>query len=428
MPPKRRSGALAVPDITEDAAERKRVLNVLAQRRYRKRKKDRLQTLQAQVEKQLEETANASTDPLQPELQSPISNGVGKSIYLDNLMSSEIVLDQDLVDSDIQDALNLDTSSHLDFAPDIVSLPPPNFFSLLSTTSTSQPCWTPQLSTTNDTSTYMIPPPLQPPSQESPALDPPNEDNLFNWLTTQQHNAYNLSDQLQISESSTFTFPDDHIIEIPSLKLLNAAMQVAIRLNVAHMLWDITAISPFYKPPAQRTQLNSQFMAGIEAGETPSPPSLTSSSSVSSSSPHAAATPQQQPQPQEPPSIDITALPPHLQPTATQLHLPHHPLFDILPWPSTRTKLIQIFNLPLILRPKSAQDPLGILRLVYDMEDEKGEGIKIQGSDAFEEGNWEIGQVVFENWWWAFDSGVVDRSARGRRGRGEMDFVMREVG
>lgn len=35
MPPKRGSRDLAVPDITEDAAERKRVLNVLAQRRYR---------------------------------------------------------------------------------------------------------------------------------------------------------------------------------------------------------------------------------------------------------------------------------------------------------------------------------------------------------------------------------------------------------
>lgn len=35
MATKRKPEELAVPDITEDPAERKRVLNVLAQRRYR---------------------------------------------------------------------------------------------------------------------------------------------------------------------------------------------------------------------------------------------------------------------------------------------------------------------------------------------------------------------------------------------------------
>ncbi|KAJ3494193.1 hypothetical protein NLG97_g4235 [Lecanicillium saksenae] len=39
---------LDVPDIEEDAAERKRVLNVLAQRRYREKKRQRRQKQQAQ--------------------------------------------------------------------------------------------------------------------------------------------------------------------------------------------------------------------------------------------------------------------------------------------------------------------------------------------------------------------------------------------
>ena len=36
MAGKRKARQLVVPDIAEDAAERKRVLNILAQRRYRK--------------------------------------------------------------------------------------------------------------------------------------------------------------------------------------------------------------------------------------------------------------------------------------------------------------------------------------------------------------------------------------------------------
>lgn len=36
MPANRKAKHLVVPDIAEDAAERKRVLNILAQRRYRK--------------------------------------------------------------------------------------------------------------------------------------------------------------------------------------------------------------------------------------------------------------------------------------------------------------------------------------------------------------------------------------------------------
>ncbi|KAL4869300.1 hypothetical protein BDV12DRAFT_196539 [Aspergillus spectabilis] len=406
----------------EDATERKRVLNVLAQRRYRKRKKDRLQTLQAQVEKQLEsaaETKNNSTHPLQPELPSFLANRGEKSMSSGALNSSEALLDQNL-DSTIQDALNLNTSSHLDLAPDIVSLSPPGFLSFLST-DPSQPFSIPQIPPSNDPFAYLAPSSLLPLLASDHDLNPSNEDYLFNLPTAQPNNPSNLSDQLQISESSTWTFPDDHIIEIPSLKLLKGAMQVALRLNVAHMLWDITAISPFYKPPAQRTQTDSQIQHG---GGIPSPPPLSSSSSSSSSSPHP-PTPQSQSRPHE---ATLSSLPPHLHPTPTQLSLPHHPMFDILPWPSTRDKLIQIFNLPLFLRPKAAQDPLGILRLVYDMEDESGEGIRIQGEDVFDEGNWEIGQVIFENWWWAFERGLVERCGRGRRGRGELGLVIREIG
>ncbi|KAL4913414.1 hypothetical protein BDW62DRAFT_164941 [Aspergillus aurantiobrunneus] len=376
MPEKRRSGDLTVPDITEDAAERKRVLNVLAQRRYRKRKKDRLQTLQSQVEKQGDKQGERSAEVKQKSLADSVQPSLPDG--MENMAFESLNLPEPL--------------------PDTIVCP--GFLSLLSTPGPSQTS-SRQISTNNDPFAYPSPPAL-------PFLPGtgPCEDQLFDLPT---NDAYNLSDQLQISESSTFTFPDDHTIEIPSLKLLNAAMKVALRLNVAHILWDISAVSPFY------TAVVRDSHSSLTGG--PSQPSLTPPSSVSSL-PSQSQSPPSNPIPQD------AKLPPHLRPTQTQLLFPHHPVFDILPWPSTRDKLIQIFNLPPSLRPKSAQDPIGMLQLVYDMEDDSGEGIRIRGADVFEPGSWEIGQVVFERWWWAFEGNLVERCDRSRRERGEEGLVL----
>ncbi|KAL2795632.1 hypothetical protein BJX66DRAFT_165926 [Aspergillus keveii] len=398
MSAKRGSGDMAVPDITEDAAERKRVLNVLAQRRYRKRKKDRLQSLQAQVEKQTkaaegkiaDSTANPQitlTDTLQP--------------LSDCLISSETMFDP----------ATLDASSNLDFAvPEIV--PSSEFLSMLSTPDPSQPFALPQIPMDDDAFAYLSSSTVQ----FSDSLNPPDQGQLMFWPTqppAATNAPFNLSDQLQTYQSSTFTFPDDHTLEIPSLKLLNAAVKVALRLNVAHLLWDLTATSPFYRSQSQNSVSLSL-----------SPPSLISSSSSSSSPTASASTPPPLTQTNQ---IDPQSLPTHLRPTPTQLLLPHHPLLDILPWPSTRDKLIQIFNLPVELRPEAAQDPMSLMHLAYDMEDESGEGVRVRGDDVFEAGAWEIGNVVFRRWWWAFDSVLVDGWNRARRGRGEGGLVV-EVG
>src|ERR1700677_2878201 len=47
---KRKATVIQVPDLEQDAAERKRVLNVLAQRRYRERKREHLKNLESQLE------------------------------------------------------------------------------------------------------------------------------------------------------------------------------------------------------------------------------------------------------------------------------------------------------------------------------------------------------------------------------------------
>ena len=69
---------------------------------------------------------------------------------------------------------------------------------------------------------------------------------------------------------------------------------------------------------------------------------------------------------------------------------------------------------------------MGLLRLVYDMEDEGGEGVRISGDNPFETSVWEIGQVVFKRWWWAFEMSVVEKSNRSRSNRGERVLSLEE--
>jgi hypothetical protein len=55
------------------------------------------------------------------------------------------------------------------------------------------------------------------------------------------------------------------------------------------------------------------------------------------------------------------------------------------------------------MRPESAQDPVGLLQFVYDMQDVIGGGIMIRGGDPFAPGAWEVGQVIFDQGRGAFE-------------------------
>lgn len=215
-----------------------------------------------------------------------------------------------------------------------------------------------------------------------------------------------ISAKLQTEDTLSFTFPDDRVLAVPSLTLLNAATKVAQRLNVSNLIWDLSAISPFYQesPAASPSSiLPRPFYRTPSQG----------SDSLSVSSRETASGP-----------TNFDALPPHLRPTPTQRLIPHHPILDLLPWPNTRNKLIQVFNLPAELRPGSAQDPMALIRLVHDLEDDSGEGVRISGRDPFEFHAWEIGQIMLERWWWAFDIGVVETSNRARVNRGEKRLTL----
>ncbi|EAW11085.1 uncharacterized protein ACLA_067210 [Aspergillus clavatus NRRL 1] len=405
MPPKRSRDVPAIPDITEDPVERKRVLSMLAQRRYRERKRKQWDALQAQVDRR-KDSNNGYT-----ETRNSLATPEDAHTTLNT--SGSLATDFPVA----MDRLPLDCGGLGDYCPDLMvetvgrtsleipvvapsmdllpdSLSPSQLLAL------SQSGQFPSVAT-QDMSLFAFPASQGPfltsslPDLILPYQPEGNIPHMLQLANVSENNS-SLSEQLQEYQTSTFSFPDDHHLEIPSLKLLNAAMKVAERLNMAEMLWDLSAVSPFYR-------------AATGPHSVSTPPSLVSSSSSPSSiTSHT-----------DDHGGDTIELPRHLQPTTSQRFIPHHPILDLIPWPNTRDKLIQVFNLPPAMRPKPAQDPIGLLRLVYDMEDVGGEGIRVQGGDAFTVNAWEIGQTIFERWWWAFDRDIVERSDYARSLRGE---------
>jgi hypothetical protein len=110
-------------------------------------------------------------------------------------------------------------------------------------------------------------------------------------------------------------------------------------------------------------------------------------------------------------------LPGNLKATDVQRRVPHHPLFDVLPWPSVRTNFISVFVMPAQMRPPTARDPMALMQLMFDMDDAT-ERFRVTGSEIYQEENWEIGQGFFSNWWRALDRAVVENSNSLREKRG----------
>lgn len=178
-----------------------------------------------------------------------------------------------------------------------------------------------------------------------------------------------MSDWLQFDETTTTTFSDDRVFEVPLLNLLNAAQILAGHLHCLDRLFNLEAPSVFYK----------------------SSPSLLPW---------------------------ITTLPSNLQPTPAQFALPHHPLLDLIPWPSVRTKLICVLSQTGAMVPRDHKDGsvLDFMRFVHDTDDG---GFLVRGQDPTEAACWELGSAEFaRTWWWAFDGEVWTQTNAKRRSRG----------
>ncbi|KAK2791614.1 hypothetical protein FQN51_002163 [Onygenales sp. PD_10] len=402
MPPKRQRRQVddrGVPDISDDAAERKRVLNVLAQRRYRKRKREHIAALEARVQDKnaplaqeaalvdLAPTEECSENPQHFEMFSSSTEGENGVEATPPASPGTVQRIQDA----IFDTLNSVDSSGSEagfFGQSEMQylVPSLTFDSSSSSSNSSPPSTTMPLSPPNVFESLF---PLTPPSPETSALSFQFLENLNQQNITPN----DLSATLQTYQTATFTFPDESTLEIPTLSLLRAILTVADRMHLRERVWAMDATSPFYTGPAG---LGKSSNAGSQASPFFSSDGL---------------------------PILLENLPAHLHPTPTQRLIPHHPVLDLFPWPTTRDKLIQVFSMPAELRPASASHPMALVNLIYDVEDPT-EGMRVSGVDPFRPDMWEVGQVLFERWWWAFESRVIDGSNRLRRNRGKQGLML----
>jgi len=178
------------------------------------------------------------------------------------------------------------------------------------------------------------------------------------------------------SESTNISFPDSYYLPVNALTLLKALFRIALRLQCnTTTIWMLEANSPF------------------------------------NDGTHTALTTQK--------------LPPVWRPTLSQSSMPHHPVIDLLPWPNVRDRILLLLSLPDEARPPTVTGPLGVVQLVYDLED-AAEGMRVWGNDPCEPTSWEVGQVLFERWWFVFDREVIEQSNSWRRLRGAPMLTMKK--
>ncbi|KAH7017690.1 hypothetical protein EDB80DRAFT_294311 [Ilyonectria destructans] len=337
--------ALEVPHIEEDAAERKRVLNVLAQRRYREKKRlNRLKGGSAAKDG----TKEAETHVPQTQEPSPSSS---------TEIQAEDVVDVVVTTTD-------DTAPFLAPSPGIIAgldfgLAP---WEPLGATSFTPSL--PQLLTPEDSDGDNF---LQQPDFSA-------EHGLQETFSCIVDTSALVAPDTSSTTSSDFDFPDSFHLPMLELTLLKAVMRIAERIGCGGGIWNLDCVSPFS---------------------------------------NGTGTPADQ-------------LPAAWRPTASQVLVPHHPIFDFLPWPEVRDRIINIMTLPDELRPPNAKGPLALVNFAYDIED-SAEGVRIYGGDPYEPGSWEVGQVLFERWWFLFDRHIVDNSNRWRRMRGAPPLLLKGV-
>ncbi|KAH7160306.1 hypothetical protein B0J13DRAFT_126409 [Dactylonectria estremocensis] len=342
----KQAAPLDVPHIEEDAAERKRVLNVLAQRRYREKK--RLNRLKAgSVEKNGAKEAETPTYQIQEPSPS----------------SSTEIQEEDTVDAVLTSANA--TAPFLAPSPGIIAGLDFGLSSWEPISDMSFSPLLPQLMTPGDSDSENL---LQ---QQGFVVEP----GLPGALTcTVDTSVLNSPSTAASTASSDFNFPDSFHLPVLELTLLKAVMRISERMGCGPNIWDLDSVSP--------------FSSGM-------------------------GTPSDQ-------------LPAAWRPTAIQVLVPHHPIFDFLPWPSVRDRIINILTLPDEMRPSNAKGPLALVNFAYDIED-SAEGVRIYGGDPYEPGSWEVGQVLFERWWFLFDRHIIDNSNRWRRMRGAPPLLLKGV-
>ncbi|KAH8704105.1 hypothetical protein BGW36DRAFT_370600 [Talaromyces proteolyticus] len=404
--------------------DRKRVLNVLAQRRYRERKRQRLADLEAKlrsVQSQSSKEASTTqttagaescpsttqivqgtgpewTNVLFPELQSDAQLFAGEECSppppdlqpTDWSAIPAALVTQPASDCDHSEFIALPTPSTSDDSAALFdNLPPSNdngqlqFFTgqcrFPSNVVDGQALSLQNPMVLSDQNAFLDAAEV---SHDTSASDSDNSMSQFSHISFPPIEVIaRQTPDLNFPSSSTLIHPnqlgrclspgvqnDVSSLDMPMLKIMKAGFFITDMLNCTSQIWD-----PFFRHVVQN----------------------------------------------QPPN-----LPPHFKATAAQQNIPHHPVFDVIPWASARTKLIHIFSQPPELRPPSARDPLAVVNMIMDIDDD-AEGMRICGEDGWDCRNWEVGEIFFRNWWWALDREIVENSNRLRARRGARKLRLR---
>ncbi|KAI1081598.1 hypothetical protein F5B20DRAFT_578929 [Whalleya microplaca] len=354
---------LAVPNINDDAAERKRVLNVLAQRRYRERRREAksrssvstkdVATASGGVNRNDEDDVNENT----PNLILPQSEDSVVPTSLQLALNAPLPVNKEL----------LGTGSILDSGPQLAW-----------STTAVEPTM-PDL-TEIDENFGAFDSSREFSAEQLQSFLIGDKDDPFQDLTTVEPTTpldfptNPPGSGLSLDEVETLSFPDSYLLPVNERTLMRAFLRIGARIGCTSSFWDIASNSPFND--GTHTALSAQ------------------------------------------------QLPPTWQPTPSQRSMPHHPVIDFLPWPGVRDRLLMILCLPDAVRPPAAAGPLALTQFAYDMED-SAEGIRIWGGDPCESSSWEVGQVLFERWWFLFDRKIVEQSNHWRDLRGAAALTMR---
>jgi len=355
---------LAVPEPGDDAAERKRVLNVLAQRRYRQKRKEHIRKLEAHAADHDSRTVDESVHLSKPKHTVSVHD-------LDEHASQEYARAIQATDAppELQHQVlvhDLGEDQPREYAIDDCRAMPmrTSFGALEPAMSPSDPfasyvandLWdTPMLASFPST-------PLSSSGHSS------SNDETWSVTSRTQRRCLQGAPQMQTptSQDTTYSFPDETFLEVSELALLRGCMSIARRMNIQDIMWSLSSTSPFTDP------------------------------SVAAQSDH---------------------LPSNLRPTWTQMTVPHHPVVDLLPWPAARDRMIKVLSQPSEFRPPGAASPMALVDFIYDLED-SAEGVRISGSDPYSEDSWEVGEKVFTSWWWMLDRDIIRRSNELRISRG----------
>ncbi|KAK7749998.1 hypothetical protein SLS62_008107 [Diatrype stigma] len=368
--------------MNENAEERKRVLNVLAQRRYRTPG----------------DGSSEIDDPLL--FQDIFGSGLSTDVVLLGEETENLNLDLGL--QGWEESMNCTSlGPTTTIMPGLVEGPPPDVDAGLHLDFGSDTASTFAISSSQTPFYHHLPLPISPRGNNSGSAVTPYDISSSSPTTTttvalsssssSSHDHNNSRNNDNDDEGDFFTFPDSYHLPMAELALLRAFGRIGKRLGLElGALWELGARSP--------------FVAVAAAGDKPA---------------RSSPSPSQQQQ-----------LPPHLQPTRAQSTVPHHPVLDLLPWPVVRDRLITVLSLPEGARPCSngagggGGVNMALVQFSYDMED-AAEGIRIWGGDVYDPRAWEVGQALFERWWFVFDREVVAQSNYWRRLRGAGELCVR---